>query len=300
MDTINSEHFFNWLKFKKLSDRTLKEYYRYYKQFDDKPLNQTNVDCFFDGSLVLKNPLTLKAGEDIKFKNNNLVGRAFIKITIEYIKKHNPELYLYVKDIDIPEPTGRSEQKLLDYLKEDEVIKFSESFNNEMYSLMVLCSFYMGLRVSELCNDYTDYAIRPYSFNWNLWLNNPAMFGICKVTGKGKKQREVYLPQQYMKKLHIFIRDHLVKIQPKEYPLFNISIRRWTQILKDAAAVNFNRHIKPHLFRHSCNMYLKYVLHWEDHERQLYLGHSSITSTTKYDHTTRDDIRLKYAQTINN
>jgi len=96
----------------------------------------------------------------------------------------------------------------------------------------------------------------------------------------------VFIPPWLMAGVYQWIKGSVSKKQEKDLPLFGIGQRRWSYILEKAGTKMFNRHINPHLLRHSCGTWLdeqgfpiKYIAD--------YLGHSSINTTRIYAHTSQ-------------
>lgn len=148
-----------------------------------------------------------------------------------------------------------------------------------------------GLRVSELINLKIS----------DLFFNE----GFIKVTGKGDKQRFVPIMQHTQKYIDIYkneIRNHL-NINPEHSDILFLN-RRGKQltramiftIIKDLAkAINLQKTISPHTFRHSFATHL--LENGADLRAiQLMLGHESITTTEIYTHIDRSHL----TQVINN
>jgi len=120
--------------------------------------------------------------------------------------------------------------------------------------------------------------------------------GFVKITGKGNKQRFVPIgvhTQLYIEMYRNTIRNHLTIQKGHEDTLFlNRRGRQLTRamiftIIKDlAVAINLNKKISPHTFRHS---YATHLLENGADLRsiQLLLGHESITTTEIYVHLDR-------------
>jgi len=148
-----------------------------------------------------------------------------------------------------------------------------------------------GLRVSELINLKIS----------DLFFNE----GFIKVTGKGDKQRFVPIMEHTQKYIDIYkneIRNHL-NINPEHSDILFLN-RRDKQltramiftIIKDLAkAINLQKTISPHTFRHSFATHL--LENGADLRAiQLMLGHESITTTEIYTHIDRSHL----TQVINN
>ena len=141
---------------------------------------------------------------------------------------------------------------------------------------MVLTTFYLGLRLSELFN------LRIDSFNWDDWKKNPNKAGLVKFIGKGNKERSLPVVPQLMIRLHNWIGEELQK-NPDMIKLFNISGRRWQKILSKVSKKVIGKSISPHLLRHSCATYLlDQGLNIK--EIAKFLGHTSIVTTQLYTH----------------
>lgn len=120
--------------------------------------------------------------------------------------------------------------------------------------------------------------------------------GFLKITGKGNKQRFVPIgahTQRYIEMYKSTIRNQLTIQKGHEDTLFlNRRGRQLTRamiftIIKDlAVAINLNKKISPHTFRHS---YATHLLENGADLRsiQLLLGHESITTTEIYVHLDR-------------
>jgi len=268
---IDFEQWNNWLEVKGLSKKTRDEYNSYFNKIDQENFSQEVIINFLK-------------------KHNNTVARATLKNLIQYLK-----MMKYNIDLQIPKVTGRKRKRLIEVMKEEEVLQLANNMQTERSQLMVLISFYGGLRISELVGE--DYGIKPYSFNWNSWIKEPHKKGILKIIGKGNKERKVFMPQKIMARLYQYIKNEVSKAQTKDQNIFNIGQRRWKQILAKESQRILGRHINPHLFRHSCNQWLRFK-GWDVKERQRYLGHENPATTMIYDHTNQDDLSKKFDEIV--
>lgn len=280
MDTIiiNPEAWTLWLAVKKLSQRTIAEY-NYY--LDKMGYEVSLTDSFFLGFLS---------------NHNNRVARAFLINLITYCQStyHDDDSQLKLLRIHLPKVTGRKSKRVIDWLSEDDVRLVEAKLSDERNKLMLLLTFYGGLRISELVGQY---AIKPYDFNWNAWHKKPEEHGTLKLIGKGDKQRIVYIPQRIMARLFQYIRNEVAKKQDKDEPIFQISGKRWSVILESAGRVALSKHINPHLLRHSCSMMLR-TKGWDLNQRKEYLGHEDVNTTAVYDHLTSNDLSIKFKDTM--
>jgi integrase/recombinase XerD len=121
--------------------------------------------------------------------------------------------------------------------------------------------------------------------------------GSVRVTGKGRRERTVYLPGHWISRL---CREHMASRRQltldHQFLLFNraggpLSPAAMRTRLADAAQnAGLKRHITPHMLRHSAATQLlesgadiRYV--------QRLLGHASITTTEIYTHVTDQALR---------
>lgn len=185
--------------------------------------------------------------------------------------------------IEVPK-TGRKLPDTLSTVEIDTLIaaidlsKTEGERNKAMLELLYSC----GLRVSEL----TALKISDLFFEE----------GFVKVTGKGNKQRFVPVGASIIKYITIYInqiRNNVVIQKGYEDTLFlNRRGKQLTRamvftIIKNLAiAINLNKTISPHTFRHSFATHL--LENGADlRSIQLMLGHESITTTEVYMHLDR-------------
>lgn len=225
--TFNEALWINWLQAKGLSPNTIEQYTHYFQKFEFDKLSQNYLV------------------EYITHFNNN-VARAFLKNLLHFIKTGDfpKEIKILIADMEIPKVTGRKKVRIPEILSEEQVFRVSNAVNGERNKIMVLLTFFGGLRVSELCK------IKPYDFMWENWLRNPEDIGRLRVIGKGNKQRPVLIPSKLMARIYTWIKNEVSNIQSKDVKLFGIKSRRWRQILDRAGEVAIGRRIHPHLLRH--------------------------------------------------
>lgn len=275
---IKKQDWEEWLEVKGLSAKTIKEYNSYFDKFEPENFTQN---------------------QSIKFlqQHNNNVAKAFLKNLIMFIKmgEYDEETKTHIRTIELPKVSGRKKKRIPDILSEEQVLELASKGKDERFKLMLLISFYGGLRISELvpATDNEDYAIRPYSFNWSTWIKDPGEIGTLTIIGKNNKQRKVFIPPKVMARMYQYIKNEVSKRQSKEEPIFNIGERRWKIILSEESKSILGRHINPHLLRHSCNQWLRNK-GWDVTERQAYLGHERPETTMIYDHTNPQNIKEKF------
>ena len=148
--------------------------------------------------------------------------------------------------------------------------------------------FATGIRVAELV------ALRDDDFD--------LISGTITITGKGDRQRRVFIPDVDVKDLVTRYRaareEHgaageTFLINSQGRPATPEFVRRILQQLAQAA--NVTRRVTPHMFRHSCATYLleegmdiRYV--------QRLLGHRSIGTTEIYTHVADATLKTQVAQ----
>lgn len=216
----------------------------------------------------------------------------FSYLVFEDYRKTNP-----LDHIESPK-TGR---KLPDTLSIEEIdsligaIDLSKSYNTiyigERNRAILETLYSCGLRVSELVNLKIS----------DLFFEE----GFIKVTGKGDKQRFVPIGVNTQNYINIWKQERTkidVNQEDKDTLFLNHRGAQLTRamiftIIKDLAkAINLNKVISPHTFRHSFATHL--LENGADLRAiQLMLGHESITTTEIYMHVDRShlkDILLKH------
>ena len=260
----------SWLQAKGLSKGTIEQYNHYFRKFEFDKLSQSYLIEFIN-----------------RFHNN--VARAFLKNLLHFVKTNDfpKEIKYLISEIEIPKITGRKKVRIPEILNEEQVFRLSNAVNGERNKIMVLLTFFGGLRVSELC------GIKPYDFMWENWLRSPEELGRLKVIGKGNKQRPVFVPSKLMARIYTWIKNEVSQVQSKDVKLFKISDRRFEQILDKASSISLGRRVHPHLLRSSCASWLA-ENEFTIQEISEYLGHSSISTTQLYVHLSQKKIQDKF------
>lgn len=193
----------------------------------------------------------------------------------------------FKEEIVLPKIVPRNTiENLLDYLYRE---MHSES-NTEWQKKIILRDiavvetlFSTGLRISELCHLQSKYF--------------DSQTGVLCIQGKGGKERYLQIGSgdvlailnSYKDRFQDDITEHgFFFVNRYGQPLSEQSARR--MIHKHAAAIQTDRNITPHMFRHSFATFLieedvniRYV--------QKMLGHSSITTTQIYTHVATEKER---------
>jgi len=170
-------------------------------------------------------------------------------------------------------PWPKKEQKLVEYVTHGEALSLLRACSNIKHKAMIILMYGCGLRVSEVIN------LKPCHIDSSRMVINIIM-------GKGKKDRQVQLPESIL----ILLRNYYKQYQPKGGYLFQgqfdpqYSERSINQFLKKYAELaGIKRNIHAHLLRHG---YATSSLEMGTDIRiiQKLLGHNSIKTTLRYTH----------------
>ena len=269
--------FVNWLEEKKLSERSIKEYkYYLFKMNAVGKFNQENVDKLIR-----------------KFNNN--VCRAFIRNVKIYFARSQEETKLkdselvMIARIDIPQRVRGGVRKKPETLEFEEVEDIYRALKKETFKIMLILTYRCALRISEL------FSISSDDFNFKYWKQRRANNGMLKVEGKGKKKDTILVKPNAMKMLEDFINKNYdpSRFDPK-VPLFQgIKPHVWRHALKVAGKDALNKHVHPHMLRHSYATYL-FEQGWDIRRIQVFLRHADITSTQIYAHVSKKQLSEDY------
>jgi len=268
------EMFEEWLELRKLSPRTIKEYLLLFNKFGGcGRFTQNNVDNFIR-------------------KHNNPSGRSLINNLKQFIKRTYNTVNFEL--IDITQPTGRKSEKIPKFVTEEEAVLMSNSAKTERDALIILIIFYGGLRAQGLLN------IKPYDFNWEVWIEDKDKIGKLIVTEKGNKQRQVFIPSLLMFRIFEWINDYAGKKDDNaEHNLFQsnythkLSYQYLNKIIENTSMKAIGRRVTPHSLRHGCATWLL-SKGWSLHKIQHYLGHKSIVTTQIYAHLDMKELEEDY------
>lgn len=264
-----AEAFCDYLKkIKCLADVTIINYIStYYRHFVKLDLNQKNIDRF------------------ILEKKNSFMVRSFIKTYLEFIKRD--------KEFDLPKTkTGRTKKRIIRDVSDVEIKKIRKVCyaNNVKDGIMFDLLYYGALRRAEIT------TIKTNSFDWKCWLSNPDEMCVFRVTGKGKKDRNVLAHPFTIKQIlnayldrglintHMSIDDISIKLNSIDDTL--IKMKDWNiwRIIKSRSKKAIERDVRPHEIRHArATELLRNGVAIRD--IQQYLGHATIQTTEIYLHT---------------
>ncbi|WP_022850140.1 site-specific tyrosine recombinase/integron integrase [Limisalsivibrio acetivorans] len=209
------------------------------------------------------------------------ISQYFDFLIKERIKSSNP-----VSMITKPSKWG----KLPEFLNFDEIDALLDAPDENFAAgyrdrTMLEMLYSTGIRVSELVNIKVA--------------NVDMRRGIVKVTGKGSKQRIVPIYQSLQERLETYLlirREDFVKGDDPGYLFMNNrngGLRReyvWVLVRKYCESAGITKKVSPHTLRHSFATHL--LTNGADLRTiQMFLGHSSISTTEIYTHVSDDKAR---------
>lgn len=267
------DRFESWLNAKGLSERSIKEYLYYFNRFGGADnFNQNFVDDF--------------VGEI----GHGLPVRAFISNYKAFLMRQQPE-NTQIPRIEVIRMTGRKKKKLPDFVTEEEMLDMEKHFTNERNKIMLMLTFYGGLRAQGLL------GIKPVDIDWKEWNKDQTKPAKLKVTEKGEKERIVFVPSFLMQRLKNWILSDRRTADPNT-PLWRIKYDTWENLVTRDGRKALDRRVTPHMLRHGCATWLK-KLGWDLQEIAEYLGHDSIATAEIYTHLDKTDLQNKYQELFN-
>jgi len=257
---IEEKNFKEWLELKGLSEKSIKDYMYWFERLDLKQVNAESVIEWLKG-------------------NNNGVSRAMIKNLIQYVRTTDfpQEIKVSFQLFELPKQTGRKKQRLPKVIDRVKVHMIANKMSTPMHKLMVLSTFYLGLRSDELLK------LTLSCFDWDK--------GKVRIVGKGNKERIVPLVPELKQRLIDFFNGELEK-DPEYSVCFPMSDRYWRKILSRKSQKAIDQWVNPHLLRHSCGSYLK-GMGLDLQEIAEFLGHSDIKTTQIYVHLDKSKLTSK-------
>jgi integrase/recombinase XerD len=169
-------------------------------------------------------------------------------------------------------PYARTEKKLPIVLSKDEIQKMFDVCDNLKHKLILSILYACGLRVSELIN-----------LKWENIDRSRMIINI--ISGKGKKDRQVMLPESLIPLLEKYYREY----KSKEYVLngqtsIQYSSRSVLQVIKQLAEkANISKRVYTHLMRH-CSFTHLCESGVDINIIQKIAGHNNVKTTMIYTH----------------
>jgi len=295
---VRVDQFEDYLRSKNLKERTIENYIYYFNKFFiyDK-FNQESLAKF----------LSEKA-------NRNKVSRAFLVNFKKFLMRNRDELKIseedYVKMIEteLPEGTGKQKRRLVNPIPHEQIALLEKALENERLKLMLLLTYYGGLRLGELMK------IRILSFNWDEWKKDMEQMGECRVLGKGDKEGIALIPSFLMKRIakylrssqfksisihgHLFIKDTGKSDTSNRSRIWQIRLAE-AGIKSGITQLDVNKKpvvgtkVHPHRLRHSFAAHLLKDLKLNLRYVQEALRHNSIVSTQIYTHINKEELKDK-------
>jgi site-specific recombinase XerD len=274
--------FYNFLdKIKQLSPITIEDYIIYYRHFDISKLSQEYVDTF-----------CLNRG-------NNSVVRGMLLNYLEY-KKLNKVIELPPK----PKGHGYSPQKMPRAISWHEInVMLDHAYAKKFkYGLLIDLTFQGALRRSEIKK------IALGDFDWDKWVKSKSEMGELKIHGKGNKERIVLVNPETMDKLMLFLIDKKVPTElfySTDWHLFLsknlktlISNNGLRSLINRMAWESLNRTLRPHELRFARAKDLE-ARGINIKDIKNYLGHTHLTTTEIYLHSTTEESLKKIKNNLN-
>ncbi len=181
------------------------------------------------------------------------------------------------RDINAVIPPRPRQKQLPCVLSQEDVWKLINSCDNMKHRTILLCTYSAGLRVSEVVVLKAKHI-------------DSHRMTIRVEQGKGRKDRETLLSEFFLSELKAYWRGYrpgewLFYGRDKSKPIPIESVQKIYSKAKEKAGINKGRGI--HTLRHC------FATHLIEqgvpiHAIQRFLGHSSISTTSKYLHLTRE------------
>lgn len=270
--------FINWLEGKGLSQRSIKEYQRYYIRLYRKGhFTQKNVDRF------------------IRECPNN-VGRAFLKNYKAFLLRNPKAIGLDKEDVatitslDIP-GLKKKKRKIPKTITEEELNRIESFMESEGTKIMLHLSYFCGLRKQELL------TIKISDFNWDEWNKDNKEYGLLTVMGKGDVENVIPVTPKLMRRIILWMNEPevLETIKKTKY-LFAVHYSFWRRVLAKKSIEAIGWRVKPHTLRHSIAVALV-KKGWGIHLIQNFLRHENISTTELYARVDKSQIINMYKKT---
>lgn len=295
------DRFADYIKFEKnYSDKTASAYTSDLASFAGFLLdNIKNAGDYETAALVSDDEIIIESVRDrdivsfVEFLYDSGLKKSSIERKIASIKVFFR--YLFNKDIIKKDPAvfihfPKKDKRLPKFLHENQMSSLLdfpvENFLDQRDSALLETFYSTGARVSELA----DASVNDLDLS----------AGRLMVTGKGKKDRQVFLTESSIKQLKAYLEMKNAKFKSVDGALFvnnrggRLSVRGiFDIVVKRAKQAGFYKDVSPHSLRHS---FATGMLNGGADIRavQEMLGHSNISTTQTYTHTTKERLKKTY------
>jgi integrase/recombinase XerC len=295
------DRFADYLKFEKnYSDKTVMAYTSDLIAFIRFLLdNIKNSGDYETGAVISDDDIIIESVKDrdivsfVEFLYDSGLKKSSIERKIASIKIFFK--YLFNKELIIKNPAvfihfPKKDKRLPKFLHENQMeslLDFPVKNFLDQRDIALLETFYStGARVSELA----DASLRDLDLS----------AGRMMVTGKGRKDRQVFLTESSMKQIKIYLDLKSKKFNTSDGALFvnnrggRMSVRGiYDIVVKRAGQAGFFKDVSPHSLRHS---FATDLLNGGADIRavQEMLGHKNISTTQTYTHTTKERLKKTY------
>jgi integrase/recombinase XerD len=215
---------------RKLSDKTVKTYLQYVKQFllfcKDKEIREISKKDVRKFLYVLQD-------KDLAGSSLNVAHNALRFLMIEILHKG---MYLKIRFSKVP-------KRKVNYLTREEVKKVLATLTNKKHKLLVSLMYGAGLRVSEVVNLKKENLDFKQMVGW-------------VISGKGAKDRPFIIPESIKEDLEEFCKkqQQYLFMGTKNRHLSSKSVA----LIVERAGIKakIDKHVHPHMFRHSFTTHL--------------------------------------------
>lgn len=193
---------------------------------------------------------------------------------------HTVILRTLLRYMKVPEDnlrTPRIGQSIPKALTQEEYKKFTEAIENKKYKLITEILYKTGTRISELVNlkiEDIDFEKRRVT-----------------ITGKGKKQRTIYIDDKLLKK----IKDYTDSSHGRLFNITPAAVQAYFRKTREKAGLS--KRVTPHVLRHT---YATRLLELGMDIRLIkeLLGHSNINTTQIYTRVTESRLRKELEEKL--
>jgi integrase len=245
--------YIDYLAVRELAESTIKEYVIYFRIFPHDNISQDTVNEFV-------------------IHHKGSIAKAFVTSYLKFMK---------IKDIEVPETTGRKRKRYTKINTREEM----ETLREALYLLQERYGIMYDVTLEGLLRRNETISVKPQDFEWNSWGQDKSKPIRLRVIGKGNKERIVVISSQTAERVRNYIspllKDGSILMNQ---PMFKISKHEWWRVIRDVSIAVLGKRIKPHSIRHYRSSELLETNAFSLPDLQRILGHSSIATTQIYLH----------------